>query len=424
MNEPTRISVIGLGYVGLPLAVALAEHFEVVGYDRNTTRIDELRRGRDSTREVDATSLHDSSLALTDDPKAMMGSDLFIVAVPTPVDDDNAPDLSAILDACATIGPVMAKGAVVALESTVYPGVTEDLCGPALAAASGLVAGTDFRLGYSPERMNPGDHVHTVKTITKVVAGQDDEVVAILCDVYGKVTGGNLFVARNIRTAEAAKVIENAQRDINVAFINEVAVIFDKMGLSTADVLDAARSKWNFLDFRPGLVGGHCIGVDPYYLALAAESVGHRPEIILAGRRINEAMAAYLAGRILEQLSDATTARILVLGLTFKENVPDLRNTKVADLVAHLGRNGASVVVCDPLADPDEARALYGIEPAPSLDGLGPFDAVVGAVAHDAFRELGRDGLAAVLAAPGLVVDIKGLWTGDTLPEGVRRWTL
>ena len=424
MDAP-KISVIGLGYVGLPLAVALAEHFDVVGYDRSEVRIAELNEGRDSTRAVGIDVLRGSSMLLTDDPGVMIGSSLFIVAVPTPVDTDNKPDLSAVVDACGAIGRVLGKGAVVVLESTVYPGVTEDVCGPELASVSGLMAGVDFHLGYSPERVNPGDRAHGIDAITKVIAGQTPAVVDLLTAVYGAVTGGDLFVARDIRTAEAAKVIENAQRDLNVAFVNEVAMIFDKMGLSTADVLAAARTKWNFLDFRPGLVGGHCIGVDPYYLALAAEAAGHSPEIILAGRRINEGMAGYVAGRVLAELAVAADeARVLVLGLTFKENVPDLRNTKVAILVKDLRTAGANVVVCDPLSDPAEARRLFGIDPVPSLDGLSAFDAVIGAVAHDEYRVLSSETIGRLVKAGGLIADIRSMWRDDAIPGGVRRWAL
>jgi UDP-N-acetyl-D-galactosamine dehydrogenase len=273
--------------------------------------------------------------------------------------------------------------------------------------------------------MNPGDRVHGIDAITKVIAGQTPAVVELMTAVYGAVAGDNLFVAADIRTAEAAKVIENAQRDLNVAFVNEVAMIFDKMGLSTADVLAAARTKWNFLDFHPGLVGGHCIGVDPYYLAVAAQAAGHRPDIILAGRRINEGMAGYVAGRVLAELAVAAKeARILVLGLTFKEKVPDLRNTKVAKLVAELRAAGADVVVCDPMADPEEARRLFGIDLVSTLDGLSAFDAVVGAVAHDEFRVLSADTMKRLIKPGGLVADIKGMWRGDVIPGGVRRWAL
>jgi UDP-N-acetyl-D-galactosamine dehydrogenase len=332
----------------------------------------------------------------------------------------------------------MAKGAVVVFESTVYPGVTEEVCGTELATASGLVCGRDFFLGYSPERVNPGDKEHRVDEITKIVAGQTPEVTAKLEEIYGNVTRGGVFTARNIKTAEAAKVIENAQRDINIAFINEVAQIFQNLGLSTQDVLDAAMTKWNFLPFKPGLVGGHCIGVDPFYLAHCAKEAGHNPEIILAGRRINDDMGRFIAKRINSILrqedkedkdSKDKTARVLVLGLTFKENVPDLRNSKVIDIIRHLVELGHDVTVHDPLADATEAKKLYGVdlcaeEDVSKMRGDGVYDCVVGAVAHDLYCHFTTESFAGMVASGGLVADIKGLWRHINLPEGVRRWNL
>jgi UDP-N-acetyl-D-glucosamine/UDP-N-acetyl-D-galactosamine dehydrogenase len=417
-----RLGVIGLGYVGLPLAVALARHFPVVGYDISARRVAELRRGSDRTDEVPADALRASALRVTGEAADLAGCDVFIVTVPTPVDSENRPDLRAVLASCETVGRQLGKGAVVVFESTVYPGVTEGICGPALEAASGLVCGRDFFLGYSPERINPGDREHTVERITKVIAGQTTEVVEILRQVYGAITGGNVFAAKNIKTAEAAKVIENAQRDINIAFINEVTMIFQKLGISCHDVLDAAATKWNFLRFTPGLVGGHCIGVDPFYLAYRALEVGHQPEIILAGRRINDSMGAFVAERVDAQVP--RRSRILVLGLTFKENIPDLRNSKVVDIVRALKALGHEVVVHDPLGDADEALEHYGIALAPALDGLGRFNAVVGAVAHASYRALGPGMFEALLEPGGLVADIKGIWRDLRLPEGVRRWEL
>jgi len=338
-----RIGVVGLGYVGLPLAIALARHFPVTGFDISARRVTELRDGTDRTDEVPREVLRASALKVTSEAAEITGSDVFIVTVPTPVTPENKPDLSAVRSACETVGKCLGKGAIVVFESTVYPGVTEDICGPALQKASGLVCGRDFFLGYSPERINPGDREHTVDRITKVIAGQTPAVVDVLRTVYGAVTNGNVFAAKNIKTAEAAKVIENAQRDINIAFINEVTMIFQKLELSAHDVLEAAGTKWNFLRFTPGLVGGHCIGVDPFYLAHRALEVGHEPEIILAGRRINDSMGAFVARRVHEQVQ--TRSRILVLGLTFKENVPDLRNSKVVDIVAELRRCGHEIVV-------------------------------------------------------------------------------
>jgi UDP-N-acetyl-D-glucosamine/UDP-N-acetyl-D-galactosamine dehydrogenase len=423
-----RIAIVGLGYVGLPLAVALAAHVPVTGYDIDAQRIAELTRGHDRTGEVEAARLAASALALTGDAARIQGHDIYIVTVPTPVDTRNEPDLRAVEGASLTVGRALAKGAIVVLESTVYPGVTEEVCGPILERASGLRCGVDFFLGYSPERINPGDREHTVERIVKVVAGQTPEVVETLARVYGAVNGGKIFRARSIRAAEAAKAIENAQRDINIAFINEVAGIVGRMGLSIYDVLDAAATKWNFLPFAPGLVGGHCIGVDPYYLARAARAVGVEPDVILAGRRINDEMAAQLAARIHAALK-RKNARVLVLGLTFKENVPDLRNSKVADLVRALEGHGHGVSVHDPLADPAEALAEYGIRLLPRIAGAGPYDAppydaVVAAVPHKEYRALSADALAALLEPDGLVADIKGIWRTLALAPALRRWVL
>ncbi|HUC62768.1 MAG TPA: nucleotide sugar dehydrogenase [Alphaproteobacteria bacterium] len=425
-NPSPRIAVIGLGYVGLPLAVALARHFAVVGYDSSAARTAELKRGFDRTGEVDAATLGASALVVAPDAAALKGADVFIVTVPTPVTERNAPDLDAVRAACRTVGRVMGKGAIVVLESTVYPGVTEEICGPELAAASGLSAGRDFFLGYSPERINPGDREHTVERITKVVSGETPEVARRLAEIYGALNGGNVFVAKSIKTAEAAKVIENAQRDINIAFVNEVTMIFNKLGLSIHDVLAASNTKWNFLPFVPGFVGGHCIGVDPYYLAHLAEALGQNPEVVLAGRRINDGMSAYVADSIAAALAarGVAAARILVLGLTFKENIPDLRNSKVADLVARLRAAGHAVEVHDGHADPAEARAIYGLDLAPALATLAGYDALVGAVAHDEYRKLAIADFARLVKPGGLVADVKGLWRKAELPAGIRRWEL
>ena len=321
----------------------------------------------------------------------------------------------------------MAEGAVVVLESTVYPGVTEEICGPLLEKVSGLACGRQFFLGYSPERVNPGDREHTVERITKVVSGQTPEVTELLAHVYGAMTSGGVFRARDIRTAEAAKVIENAQRDINIAFINEVTQIFQKAGLSVLDVLDAAGTKWNFLPFRPGLVGGHCIGIDPFYLARWAQDMGHNPEIILAGRRINDGMGAYVAERIdtcIRQTRPDGGGEILVLGLTFKEDVPDLRNSKVIDIITGLRSRGYAVRVHDPLADVAEARELYGVDLVKDFVGLTGFTAVVGAVPHQAYKQMASEDLAALLCEGGLVADVKGIWRGVELPDGFASWNL
>jgi UDP-N-acetyl-D-galactosamine dehydrogenase len=422
MTSPKLIAVVGLGYVGLPLAVALARYFPVAGYDHDARRIGELARGHDRTNEVAPAELAATTAQFSARAADIAAADLFIITVPTPVDEKNRPDLGAVLGACASIAPHLKRGDTVVLESTVYPGVTEEVCGPALAKDSGLAAGRDFFLGYSPERINPGDKLHALERVTKVVAGQTPETAALLKRVYGAVTGGNVFVARDIRTAEAAKVIENAQRDVNIAFINEVTQIFNKMGISVFDVLDAARTKWNFLPFVPGLVGGHCIGVDPYYLAHKALEIGHHPDVILAGRRINDGMGDYVAGRI-----DAALGRpssVLVLGLTFKENIPDLRNSKVVDIVSGLGARGHRVAVHDAYADAGEARAHYGIELAGDLGALAGFDALVGAVTHAPYAAFTEADFARLVRPGGLVADIKGMWRKSAVPKSLSVWHL
>jgi UDP-N-acetyl-D-glucosamine/UDP-N-acetyl-D-galactosamine dehydrogenase len=417
MPENPTLAVIGLGYVGLPLAVALARHFDIVGFDVDAGRIAALQAGNDRTGEIDSPVLRASSLALTSDEADIRGRDIYIVAVPTPVDDDRQPDLGALESAAAIVGRAMRPGAIVVFESTVYPGVTEDVCGPALAAASGLACGRDFFLGYSPERINPGDRAHRIDTITKVVAGQTPEIAARLGAVYGTVNGGDIFLAADIRTAEAAKVIENAQRDINIAFINEVAMIFDRMDLSVHDVLAAASTKWNFLGFTPGLVGGHCIGVDPYYLAHAAKAANHDPEVILAGRRINDSMSRFVAERIAAQL--AGPSNILLLGLTFKENVPDLRNSQSPDIARRLAAAGHDVCVHDPMADPATAKRLYGLDLIAEI-GSG-YDCVVGTVAHDSYRALRLEDL---LVSGGFAADVKGIWRDQARSTAFRYWSL
>jgi UDP-N-acetyl-D-galactosamine dehydrogenase len=416
------IVVVGLGYVGLPLAVHLAKHFPTKGFDISLERIAELRNGHDRTGEVEERVLRTSSLRLSAALDDIRGADVYIVTVPTPVDMENLPDLTPVLKASETVGSLIAKGAIVIYESTVYPGVTEDVCGPALEKASGLRCGVDFFLGYSPERINPGDREHTVDRITKVIAGQTPEVTDLLAEIYGAVTSGGVFRAASIRTAEAAKVIENTQRDINIAFINEITMIFQRLGLSVYDVLAASATKWNFLNFRPGLVGGHCIGVDPFYLATCALNNGHNPEIILAGRRINDGMGAWIGARISERT--ARNGKILILGLTFKENVPDLRNSKVVDVIDALRKRGHTVDVHDPCADPREALHEYGETILTSLDGISGYDAVVGAVPHSVYASFTAETLVSLLADGGLLGDIKGLWRDVTLPEGYRRWSL
>jgi UDP-N-acetyl-D-galactosamine dehydrogenase len=425
MSEPgevPRIVVVGLGYVGLPLAVALARHFPVTGFDIDEGRIAELRRGEDRTGEIDGEDLRASALALTSTEADCRGADVYIVTVPTPVDSDNRPDLGALLSATATIARVAdpARRPTIVYESTVYPGVTEDICGRALEDA-GLSRGRDFRLGYSPERINPGDKVHRIDKIVKVIAGEDEEVVEQLARVYGAITTAGVFRAASIKAAEAAKVIENAQRDINVAFMNEVAQILGRIGVSMWDVLAAATTKWNFMGFEPGLVGGHCIGVDPYYLSHLAQSLDHDPRVILAGRDINDGMGRWIADR-LHAHRGGRTGTALVMGLTFKENVPDLRNSRSADLIGRLEELGHRVSVADPHAHAEEVRAEFGRDKE-AIDGRG-FDLVIGAVKHDEYRGFGPDRLAALIAPGGTLADIKAMWRGQALPPSIDYWTL
>ncbi|ABI56150.1 UDP-glucose/GDP-mannose dehydrogenase [Alkalilimnicola ehrlichii MLHE-1] len=410
LNE-TRIAVIGLGYVGLPLAVALAERYPVVGFDIDTRRVIELRQGQDHTREVAPEALQAAEqLSYSDDIESLLGCNVYIVTVPTPIDAHRRPDLQPLRSASQTVGRVLGRGDVVVYESTVYPGATEEECVPVLERASGLRFNQDFYVGYSPERINPGDKAHTVRDIVKVTAGSTPEVAEYLDQLYASVITAGTHKAGSIREAEAAKVIENTQRDVNIALINELAMLFNRMGLDTEEVLRAAGTKWNFLPFRPGLVGGHCIGVDPYYLTHKAQALGHHPEMILAGRRINDGMGAYVADQLLRLMAQrhipVPGARILVLGLTFKENCPDLRNTRVVDIVRCLEDYQAQVDVFDPWVDSGEARDEYAIEPI-GEPGSAQYDAVLLAVAHREFVELGAEILRGWLRSGGVLYDLK-----------------
>jgi len=421
-SSSEHVVVVGLGYVGLPLAVALAKTAKVTGFDIDTRRIEELRAGLDKTREIDADTLRASSLTVTADGAECSGADIYIVTVPTPVDSDKQPNLRPVISATETVARLLdaAKKPIIIYESTVYPGVTDDVCGPLIERISGLERGRDFFLGYSPERINPGDREHTVDRIIKVVAGENPEITERLAELYGKATSAGVFRARSIKAAEAAKVIENAQRDINIAFMNEITQIFAKMDISIWDVLAAAGTKWNFLPFQPGLVGGHCIGVDPYYLSFRAQELGQQPEVILAGRAINDGMGAWLAGHLHAKRGKAGSA--LVMGLTFKENVPDLRNSKVVDVIWQLAELGHDITIHDPLASPEEAKHEYGIElAADALDRS--YDLVVVAVPHGEYRKLDDEALASLVAGGGLLADLKNIYAGRTLP-GVDRWTL
>ncbi len=417
-----NVSVFGLGYVGLPLAIALARKFDVVGFDIDSRRIEELAGGRDRTGEVDEAELRRTSLKLTERPEDCGGADVYIVTVPTPVDRTNRPDLTAVLAATRQIATMIdaSRRPTIVYESTVYPGVTEDICGPEIERISGLKRGRDFRLGYSPERINPGDREHTIDKITKVVAGEDAEVSEQLAGLYGAITSGGIFRAASIKAAEGAKAIENAQRDINIAFMNEVAQIFSKIDVSMWDVLAAARTKWNFLGFEPGLVGGHCIGVDPYYLSYLAQQLGHEPLVILAGRQTNDGMGQWLADVLHERRGKSGSA--LVLGLTFKENVPDLRNSRSFDLVRRLRWLGHEVEVADPHASADEVLREHGL--SLTKPGGRRYDLVVGAVAHREYREMPADDLAALLTPGGTLADLRGMWRDRDLDPRIDRWTL
>jgi UDP-N-acetyl-D-galactosamine dehydrogenase len=426
LDRETRVVVIGLGYVGLPLAVALARHFDTVGLDIDATRIAELTDAHhDRTGEIDADTLAGSTLKLVAHAQDCAPADVYIVTVPTPVDADNVPDLRLVRAASHMVGAMIAaeRAPIVVFESTVYPGVTEDICGPIVAEVSGLSRGRDFFLGYSPERINPGDREHTVDRITKVVAGENPDVTARLCALYGAVTSGGCFAATSIAVAEAAKVIENAQRDINIAFMNEIARIFARLDISVWDVLAAAGTKWNFLKFQPGLVGGHCIGVDPYYLSHRARELGHEPAVILAGRAINDSMAEWVADELMTGF--APGRRVLVLGLTFKEDVPDLRNSKVADVVKRLHALGHAVDVHDPRADADEARHEYGLTLcADPFTAAERYDAVLLAVPHAEYRALTPEALTDLVADNGIFGDLKAVVPASCIPPRIRRWGL
>ena len=421
MSSVPAITVVGLGYVGLPLAVALARQFPVIGLDVDAGRIAEIGRGHDRTGEVSDEALAASRLTFTANPEQARGADVYIVTVPTPVDPANQPDLGAVLAATRTVAGLIdaSKRPTIVYESTVYPGVTEDICGPEIERVSGLKRGRDFRLGYSPERINPGDKVHTVDKITKVIAGEDAEVIEQLAALYGAITCGGVFHAASIKAAEAAKAIENAQRDINIAFMNEVAQVCAKVGLSVWDVLDAARSKWNFLPFEPGLVGGHCIGVDPYYLSHLAQQLGHHPQVILSGRETNDGMGRWIADLLHARRGGPGSA--LVLGLTFKENVPDLRNSRSFDIVDRLTELGHQVAVADPIASPDELRREHGIAMA---KGAGRYDLVVAAVPHADYLTMEDGAIAGLVAPGGTIADIKGMWRAREGLRALDYWTL
>ena len=423
-----RIGVLGLGYVGLPVALAFAEKFAgTVGFDVKESRVCALREGVDVTAEVSSEELRASSLRLSCDPADLAGVTFFVVTVPTPIDESKRPDLTAMIRASETVGRALRPGAVVVYESTVYPGVTAEICGPVLERVSGLRCGIDFTLGYSPERINPGDNEHTLSRIVKVVSGQDAATLDRVASAYGAIVRAGVHRAPSIKVAEAAKVIENTQRDLNIALMNELAIIFDRLGIETRDVLEAAGTKWNFLRFSPGLVGGHCIGVDPYYLTAKAESVGLRPDTILAGRRINDGMGAFIAGKLVKLLMASGRGgrelKVGVLGLTFKEDVPDIRNSRVPDILEELASFGIRPLVHDPHAEADEVAHEYGLTLAP-LEAFDALDAVVLAVSHREYREMSPTQLFGMLKPDGVLIDVKSCLRRADVPAGITYWSL
>ena len=424
-----KIASIGLGYVGLPLAIAIAKKFpNTIGFDINQEKINALKQRIDWTGEVSPDDLNSTTLQFTSDPNELQNITFFIVAVPTPIDSQHCPDLTPLIGASEIVGRMLQPGAVVVYESTVYPGVTEETCGPILAKQSGWRQGIDFKLGYSPERINPGDPEHRLETIIKVVSGEDAETLERVARVYETIIDAGVHRAPSIKVAESAKVIENIQRDLNIALMNELALIFDRLQIPTREVLAAAGSKWNFLPFKPGLVGGHCIGVDPYYLTAKAKSVGYRPEVILAGRRINDGMGRYVGQRLIQLLSNRLdapikTARVGLLGITFKENVPDTRNTRVPDIVRELQQFGIKPLVHDPIANPQEVYGEYGITLAP-WEPLFSLDAIILAVPHREYLELGPEQLIRYLHPDGIFMDVKSAFDRSHFSSKIVYWSL
>ncbi|WP_204105111.1 MULTISPECIES: nucleotide sugar dehydrogenase [Spirulina sp. CCY15215] len=424
----TKIAVLGLGYVGLPVALAFARKFaNTVGFDINSRRVDELNAGVDSTGESDRQTLKQTTLKITDNLKDIAASNFYIVAVPTPVDKNHQPDLTPLIKASQTLSKILKIGDIIVYESTVYPGVTEEICGSILAQVSGLQQGRDFKLGYSPERINPGDKNHTLEKIVKVVSGEDTETCDRIAEIYGAIIEAGVYCAPSIKVAEAAKVIENIQRDINIALMNELAIIFDRLDIRTSDVLAAARTKWNFLPFSPGLVGGHCIGVDPYYLTTKAEELGYHPQVILAGRRINDGMGTFLAQRLIKLLVAANRpirdAKVGILGITFKENVSDLRNSRVPDIVTELWQFGISPLVHDPHADREATKAEYDISLV-NWEDLLTLDAIILAVPHQFYLSLPPEKLLTLLHSQGVFMDVKSAIAPEILPQTISYWSL
>lgn len=428
LNGKTKLSLVGLGYVGMPIAVAFAKKIPVIGFDINQAKIEMYQRGIDVTKEVGDEALKETKVEFTSDEKRLQEARFHIVAVPTPVNSDHTPDLTPVESASRVLGRNLKKGSIVVYESTVYPGVTEDICIPILEKESGLKCGVDFKIGYSPERINPGDKVHRLETITKIVSGMDEETLETIAKVYELVIEAGVYRAESIKVAEAAKVIENSQRDINIAFMNELSIIFNRMGIDTQAVLKAAGTKWNFLKFYPGLVGGHCIGVDPYYLTYKAEQLGYHSQVILSGRRINDDMGKYVAENTVKKLIQADKnirgAKVAILGITFKENCPDTRNSKVVDIINELKEYEITPIIVDPVADKEEAKHLYGIE-VQDKEVLKDLDALIIATSHEEFKAIKLEEFDKMFKDKKIIVDVKGILDKEQYTKsGYNYWRL
>jgi UDP-N-acetyl-D-galactosamine dehydrogenase len=429
LNGDKALAVVGLGYVGMPLAIEFAKKIKVIGYDKSEYKINCYKRGIDATGEVGDEAIRNTTALFSDDDSVLDNASFYIVAVPTPIAEDKTPNLSFLINASRDVGRHLKKGDIVVFESTVYPGVTEEICVPVLEKESGLVCGADFKVGYSPERINPGDRVHTVTKVLKIVSGMDEESLEEISQVYSIIVEAGVYKAESIKVAEAAKVIENTQRDLNIALMNELSIIFNKMNVNTKAVLEAAGTKWNFLKFTPGLVGGHCIGVDPYYLAYKAQQLGYHPEVILAGRRINDVMGKYVAENTVKQLIKADKqikgAKVLIMGFTFKEDVPDARNTKVADIINELSEYGIKVYVTDPVADREEVMCEYALD-IHDFDEVNGIDAVILAVAHKQYREIPIERLKEKYSnGAKVLMDVKGVFTPiEAERQGFLYWSL
>ncbi|MEN6348174.1 MAG: nucleotide sugar dehydrogenase [Syntrophomonas sp.] len=424
-----KVALVGLGYVGLPLAICMAPIYSIIGFDINPVRIEELQSNLDRTEEVTKEQLSLANIEYTSNPAKLTEARIIIITVPTPINQHKSPDLTPVIKASEMVGKYMSKGTVVVYESTVYPGVTEDICVSILEEFSGFKAGVDFKVGYSPERVNPGDKEHTVPKIKKVVSGQDQQSSELLTALYGSVIEAGIHIAPDIKTAEAAKVIENIQRDLNIALVNELALIFNRLGIDTREVLNAAASKWNFIKFEPGLVGGHCIGVDPYYLTYKAEEIGYHPDVILAGRRINDSMGKYIAEQTVKKLIEAgkpvKSSKVLIMGITFKENLPDIRNTRVVDIFHELKEYGVIPSIFDPWADPEEVKDEYQLDMIKDIDYHAPYDAIVVAVKHREFSDFMLDSLKAYLSPAPVLIDVKGIFDREEAASmGIFYWRL